>query len=76
MRASAQGLYNLVIIAFGTIVGNLFAGQVDRIASTPEGGTDFQTLFAVPMGISATCLVALALFYPARPHPASGPTAP
>jgi nucleoside transporter len=66
VRASAQGLYNLVIIAFGTIVGNLFAGQVDRFASNPEGGTDFQTLFAVPMGISAAALAALALFYPGK----------
>ena len=71
-RASAQGLYNLVIIAIGVIVGNYFAGQVDRIATTDGGTTDFQTLFSVPMWICVACLAALLVFYPKRsPAPAA-----
>ena len=66
VRASAQGLYNLVIIAIGVIVGNAFAGQVDSIAITADGATDFQTLFSVPMWICVACLVALLVFYPKK----------
>src|SRR6185436_9435650 len=46
VRASAQGLFNLVIVGLGTIFGNLFAGYVGDFASK-DGATDYQTLFAV-----------------------------
>ncbi|MEM7167347.1 MAG: MFS transporter [Planctomycetota bacterium] len=59
VRASAQSLFNLVIIGFGTIVGNLAAGRVDAYAA----GND-QTLFSVPMFATIICLFALLLFYP------------
>ena len=64
VRASAQGLFNLVVIGFGIIVGNLFAGEVASAAAKEGGGTDYGMLFAVPMAVAAGCLVALRLFYP------------
>jgi len=65
VRASAQGLFNLVIVGLGTIVGNLFAGYVGNIA-TKDGGTDFRMLFAIPMGVSVVCLIALLVAYPRK----------
>lgn len=63
VRASAQSLFNLVIIGFGVIVGNIAAGQVDRIAKTEEG-TDFSILFSVPMWVTVACALLLLLVYP------------
>lgn len=65
VRASAQSLFNLVVIAFGTIVGNIFAGLVDRVATT-DGKTNFSTLFSLPMWIVVLCFVALLVLYPSR----------
>jgi len=61
VRASAQGLFNLVIIGFGVIAGNYFAGQV---AEHAKG--NWATLFGVPMWVTVGSLVALLLFYPRR----------
>lgn len=65
VRASAQNLYNFVIIGLGVIVGNLFAGQVAQVAKSASG-TDYALLFSIPMWIAAACLVSLLLFYPKR----------
>jgi MFS family permease len=68
VRASAQSLYNVVLVGFGTIVGNLFAGYVAQIA-TKDGAMNFRTLFAVPMWVALGCLICMALFYPRNPQP-------
>jgi nucleoside transporter len=65
VRASAQGLYNLVIMALGVIAGNWFAGQVDTWA-TKDGVTNYQTLFSIPMWICVGCLAALLALYPSK----------
>ncbi len=62
VRASAQSLFNLVIIGIGMIVGSLIAGQVSDWASS-GGAMDYSKLFSVPMYASLACFVALALFY-------------
>jgi NHS family xanthosine MFS transporter len=66
VRASAQSLYNLVIVGIGVIVGSKIAGWVSDWAK----GDDYYTkLFAVPMWASLACLVVLWLIYPSRsPH--------
>ena len=63
VRASAQGHYNLIVVGFGVIVGNLFAGRIAE-AATRNGVTDYTTLFGVPAAIAAGCLVLLLVFYP------------
>jgi nucleoside transporter len=64
VRASAQSLFNLVIIGVGIIVGSLLATSVvARWAETPAG-TDVTKLFSVPMWASLACFVLLLLFYP------------
>lgn len=70
VRASAQGLFNLVIIGFGIIAGNWFAGLVGE-----KAGGDFRTLFGIPMGIAVACLAALLTFYPSRPKGEAAPAA-
>ncbi|MSR69802.1 MAG: MFS transporter [Phycisphaerales bacterium] len=65
VRASAQSLYNLVIIGIGIIVGSFVAGEVASWA-TVDGKMDYERLFGVPMYGALGCLVALALFYNGR----------
>ena len=65
VRASAQSLYNLVVVGIGIIVGSLIATDlVPRMAKAADGSTDYQQLFAVPMWGSVVCLVILLIFYP------------
>jgi MFS family permease len=63
IRASAQSLFNLVIVGIGIIVGSLIAGRVADWATTDKV-MDYQKLFSVPMWASVACLVALLVCYP------------
>lgn len=65
VRASAQNLFNFIIMALGVIFGNFFAGQVDTWA-TKGGVTNYQTLFSIPMWICVACLAGLMAFYPSK----------
>ncbi len=79
VRASAQSLFNLVIIGLGIIVGSMIAGWVAEWATVPladgsltEAGTpvtelDYTRLFSIPMWASLACFLALLAFYPNRP---------
>ncbi|MCA8959498.1 MAG: MFS transporter [Planctomycetes bacterium] len=76
VRASAQSLFNLVIVGIGIIVGSMIAGKVAEWAKVRDellGGeiTDYTRLFSVPMWASVACLVALLVFYPGRSRPAT-----
>lgn len=62
VRASAQNLYNLVIVGVGVIVGSKIAGWVSEWA---DG--DYRKLFSVPMWASIVCLVILLVAYPRKP---------
>lgn len=71
VRATAQNLFNLVIIGIGIIVGSWFATSiVGRYAALPDGGTDWTRLFSVPMWMAIGCLIVLVVFYPRRAKPA------
>ena len=65
VRASAQSLYNMVIVGCGVIVGSLVAGRVAEWA-TVDGKMEYQRLFGVPMYVALGCLVALLLFYDSK----------
>jgi MFS family permease len=74
VRASAQSLFNLVIIGVGIIVGSWAAGLVADWAAT-DAGLDYRRLFSVPMWGALGCLVLLLALYPAqRPQPVNAPT--
>jgi nucleoside transporter len=73
IRASAQSLFNLVIVGVGIIVGSKIAtGIVATWATEPavEGGAagamNFTKLFSVPMWAALACLVILLVLYPNR----------
>ena len=64
-RASAQGLFNLLILGLGPFAGSLLWGELADRFRTPTGEVDFQTLFLVPawLGVAATVLLLIA-FHP------------
>ena len=64
VRASAQSLFNLVIVGIGVIVGSNVATGVAAAAMGESGAIDFGLLFTVPMWASLACLLALLVFYP------------
>ncbi len=69
IRATAQNLFNLVIIGIGIIVGSLFATSVVgkyAAAGMPEGQLDYQKLFSVPMYMAIGCFVLMLLIYPSK----------
>jgi nucleoside transporter len=66
VRASAQSLFNLVIIGVGIIVGSEIAGWVAEWAKIDQDHLDYTKLFSVPMWASVACLAALLIFYPRR----------
>jgi MFS family permease len=66
VRASAQSLFNMVIVGVGIIVGSKIATGLADWAALPTGGIDYKRLFTVPMWASVACLIALLLFYPRR----------
>jgi nucleoside transporter len=64
VRATAQNLFNLVLIGIGIIVGSWFATSVAVRLATDESGTmSNQTLFAIPMVMAIGCLAILMLAY-------------
>ncbi len=70
VRASAQNLFNLVVVGIGIIVGSWFATSVvGSYATVPnpalpgETMTDFTRLFSIPMWMSLACFLALLVFY-------------
>ena len=64
VKASAQNLFNLVIVGIGIIVGSWFATSIVGAWATGPEGMDYTKLFSVPMWMSIACLVLLAIFYP------------
>ncbi|MBC03235.1 MAG: hypothetical protein CMJ34_08010 [Phycisphaerae bacterium] len=68
VRATAQNLFNLVIVGIGIIVGSYFAtAVVGEWASIPEadgGGTDYRKLFSVPMFMAIASFLIFLVAYP------------
>ena len=71
VRASAQSLFNLVIVGIGVIVGSKIAGWVADWAAG-----DYTKLFSVPMWASLACLALLLVGYPSAARPSRVQSAP
>jgi nucleoside transporter len=69
-RASAQGLFNLVILGIGPFAGSLLWGWLGDVFRTPAGAVDFSRLFLAPAGLALAALVLLALAFKPDPAPA------
>ncbi len=69
-RASAQGLFNFMILGFGPFVGTIVWPQLEGGLKT--GAIDYQTLFLVPAGAALAAAVLLLLFF----HPPAKASVP
>lgn len=74
VRASAQNLFNLVIVGIGIIVGSWFATSIVGSWASTDGGMNFTRLFSVPMWMAVACFVALLIFYPSAKRRGAGGT--
>lgn len=63
VRASAQGLFNLMILGFGPLVANVIGPKLMGETFRTATGVDFSTLFLVPFGMAVAAAVILALFF-------------
>lgn len=66
VRATAQNLFNLVIVGIGTIVGSFFATSIVESWAKASGTMDYTKLFSVPMYMALGCFVLLLLLYPSK----------
>jgi len=62
VRASAQGLFNLLILGIGPFFGGLLWGWLGDASRTPDGAVDFSKLFLGPawLAVIATALLLVA----------------
>jgi len=73
VRASAQGLFNVMILGIGSLVANTICPYLKQTVFTTGDVTDFRTLFLVPLVAALAAALALAFFF--RP-PKKDETAP
>jgi len=73
VRASAQGLFNLMILGVGNVTANILCPWLLQ-KYTQQGVTDFQTLFLFAGGVAAVAALMLALFF--HPPPLKQPAQP
>ncbi|MBI1842364.1 MAG: MFS transporter [Verrucomicrobia bacterium] len=63
VRASAQGLFNVMILGAGALLANSLCPVLLQNVFTTNGVTDFRGLFLVPCLSAGAAAVALALFF-------------
>ena len=70
-RASAQGLFNVMILGIGALVANSVCPYLIQKVFTHDGVTDFRGLFLVPCAAAFFAAVCLAVFFrpPAKTRP-------
>jgi predicted MFS family arabinose efflux permease len=62
-RASAQGLFNVMILGAGALLANSLCPHLSQKVFAHGGVTDFHGLFLVPMVCALAAAAALALFF-------------
>src|SRR5215471_51553 len=62
VRASAQGLFNMMVLGIGALVANTICPYL-RERFTQNGVTDFRELFLVPLAAALVAAIALALLF-------------
>lgn len=70
-RASAQGLFNMMIFGLGNIAANFVCPWLKQEVFTRGDMTDYRALFLVPTVISLIAAAALALLFRPPPAPAT-----
>ena len=69
VRASAQGLFNMMILGIGALVANSICPYLMQSKFTHDGVTNFHGLFLVPLVAALIAAAGLALFF----HPPQKP---
>ena len=69
VRASAQGLFNVVILGIGALVANSVCPFLMQRVFTQDSITNYRSLFLVPLAAATLAACALALFFrpPVKP---------
>jgi MFS family permease len=62
-RASAQGLFNVMILGLGVIAANSLGPWLLQNVFTTNGVADFRGLFLVPSAVALLAIVTMALFF-------------
>jgi nucleoside transporter len=62
-RSSAQGLFNLLILGIGPLVGNYVGPWLGTYFATADGGVDFSRMFLIPSFTAVIAAIILALFF-------------
>lgn len=63
VRASAQGLFNMMILGIGVLVANSICPYLAQFVFIENGITNYHKLFLVPLAASSIAAIALALFF-------------
>jgi hypothetical protein len=63
VRASAQGLFNVMILGIGTLAANSICPWLIQAVFTKNNVTDFRSLFLLPCFTAVAAAVVLALFF-------------
>jgi len=75
VRASAQGLFNMMILGIGALVANSICPYLMQSVFTHGGVTNFRSLFLVPLAASLVAAIGLALFFHPPKKPQTQPAA-
>jgi nucleoside transporter len=76
VRASAQGLFNFMILGVGNLAANCICPYLmQKVFTGPDGVTNYRNLFLLPLAAALVAAISLALFFrpPKKEQPA--PTA-
>jgi nucleoside transporter len=78
VRSSAQGLFNLLILGIGPLVGNYVGPILGDYFKKSDGATDFSRMFLIPSFAALVGAVILAVFFhpPEKAIPEKGKPAP
>jgi hypothetical protein len=63
VRASAQGLFNVMILGIGVLAANSVCPYLMQHVFTQAGVINFQSLFLVPLSAASLAAIALAVFF-------------
>jgi uncharacterized membrane protein YeaQ/YmgE (transglycosylase-associated protein family) len=73
-RASAQGLFNMMILGVGSLAANTLCPWLKQAIYTVDGVTNYKAMFLLPCFAAIGAAVALALFFHPPKLPESGAT--
>ena len=62
IRASAQGLFNLITLGIGNTIGSFFSGYL-KDYFTHDGHTNWRMVFVVPAALTISCAIAFWLTF-------------